>query len=228
MNPYSFYKKYISYRYKHISYCLIISSIFSYICLLSWILFFSPDDILQGQLVKIMYIHVPSAWISMLAYISMGICAILYLSYKSPFFDALTHVINIIAWQTTATALITGSIWGKAAWGTWWVWDARLTSMLMQLMILSFCLLFRTNRRNSQASSVFAIVGLINIPIIKFSVNTWNTLHQPSSILSKNGIAIDNSMLYPMLLSFVLMIVFYLGIALLLLEQQLRKRRYRD
>lgn len=224
-NPYSFYKKWIACRSKVLVTALLIWSLFSYIGLFIWIFFYSPDDLIQGNLVKIMYIHVPSAWTSMIAYVALGVAAIGFLSYKNPFFDAISYTSNIITLHATTLALITGSIWGKAAWGTWWAWDARLTSMLIQWVILLICLLLRNNNRGNQASCVFAIVGLINIPIIKFSVSAWTTLHQTSSIMSKEGIAIDSSMLYPLLFSFFTLIVFYHAIGLLILERELNKIR---
>ena len=186
-----------------------------------WVFFYAPDDATQGSLVKIMYIHVPSAWVAMLSYVVMGIAAIIFLSYKNPFFDAIAYTANIVSWHATSTAIITGSIWGKAAWGTWWAWDARLTSMLMQWMMLLICMMLRQGRRGNQTSCIFAVVGLINIPIIKFSVNAWATLHQPSSIMSKNGMAIDSSMLYPLLFSFFSMIIFYKGSSILILQRRL-------
>ena len=165
--------------------------------------FNSPPDYLQGETVRIMYIHVPSAWLSLMIYSSMGICSIISLIWKHTLADIISRSCAPIGASFTLVTLITGSIWGKPTWGTWWVWDARLTSELILLFIyLGHIILsnaFDDFRKGDRNASILAIVGLINLPIIKWSVDWWNTLHQPASIniLSKSSIHI--SMLFPLI-----------------------------
>ena len=148
--------------------------------------FNSPPDYLQGETVRIMYIHVPSAWLSLMIYSSMGICSIISLIWKHTLADIISRSCAPIGASFTLVTLITGSIWGKPTWGTWWVWDARLTSELILLFIyLGHIILsnaFDDFRKGDRNASILAIVGLINLPIIKWSVDWWNTLHQPASL----------------------------------------------
>ncbi len=172
----------------------------------------SPPDYQQGETVRIMYIHVPAAWMALGIYSFLALSGVSYLIWKNPLSDTLAHAIAPVGALFTLTCLITGSLWGKPIWGTWWVWDARLTSMLVLfIMYLGYILLegaFSSDERNATARSVLAIAGAINLPIIKFSVEWWNTLHQPASILRTEGIAIHPSMqlpLFSMLLAYALL-----------------------
>jgi len=165
--------------------------------------FNSPPDYLQGETVRIMYIHVPSAWLSLMIYSSMGICSIISLIWKHTLADIISRSCAPIGASFTLVTLITGSIWGKPTWGTWWVWDARLTSELILLFIyLGHIILsnaFDDFRKGDRNASILAIVGLINLPIIKWSVDWWNTLHQPASLTKFGAPSIDSVMLFPLI-----------------------------
>ena len=165
-------------------------------------IFASPEDYLQKDAVRIMYVHVPSAWFALFLYSLTAIFSACYLIWKNP----LSYIIAKSGASTgivfAALALITGSIWGKPMWGTWWVWDARLTSMLILFLFYAGYVtcsnLTMTNEKSIMSVSILALVGIINVPIVKFSVDLWSTLHQPSSTLRKEGIAIHADMLLPL------------------------------
>ncbi|HXV74369.1 MAG TPA: heme ABC transporter permease [Sphingomonadales bacterium] len=163
----------------------------------------SPPDYQQGETVRIMYVHVPSAWMSMMAYGAMALFSALYLVWKHPTAALAAKALAPIGLVFTGLALVTGSIWGKPTWGAWWVWDARLTSVLVMFFIyLGYVALWRAlgdGLSAAKASSILALVGVINLPIIKFSVEWWTTLHQGPSVLRLEGPAIDPSMLRPLL-----------------------------
>jgi heme exporter protein C len=145
--------------------------------------FTAPEDFQQGITVRIMYIHVPFAWLSMMCYTLMALSALGTLVWRHPLADVALKTAAPIGATFTALALVTGSIWGKPMWGTWWVWDARLTSVfvlfLMYLGIIALTRALDDPARAARAAAIVTLVGFINIPIIKFSVNWWNTLHQP-------------------------------------------------
>ena len=170
-------------------------------------LFDSPQDYQQGDAVRIMYVHVPSAWLASFLFFSLAISCIFYLVWKHPLADLISRAIAPIGAIFSVLTLVTGSLWGKPMWGTWWVWDARLTSMLILFFFyLGYMLLSNAFERKidgSKSASVLAIIGLINLPIIKFSVDWWHTLHQPSSILRMDGPSIDKEMLLPLTLMMV-------------------------
>ena len=170
-------------------------------------LFDSPEDYQQGDAVRIMYVHVPSAWLASFLFFSLAISCIFYLVWKHPLADLISNAIAPIGAIFSVLTLVTGSLWGKPMWGTWWVWDARLTSMLILFFFyLGYMLLSNAFERKidgSKSASVLAIIGLINLPIIKFSVDWWHTLHQPSSILRMDGPSIDKEMLLPLTLMMV-------------------------
>lgn len=166
-------------------------------------IFASPADYLHGEYVRIMYVHVPSAWLAIGIYTLMGFLNFITLVSKSPRFGILAYAITPIGITFTAICLITGSMWGKPIWGAFWVWDARLTSMLVLLMLyLSYYLVWEYKEFSIKIAAIVNVIGLVNIPVIKFSVNIWTTLHQKSSIIRSGGIAIDSSMLTPLLLMF--------------------------
>ena len=170
-------------------------------------LFDSPQDYQQGDAVRIMYVHVPSAWLASFLFFSLAISCIFYLVWKHPLADLISNAIAPKGAIFSVLTLVTGSLWGKPMWGTWWVWDARLTSMLILFFFyLGYMLLSNAFERKidgSKSASVLAIIGLINLPIIKFSVDWWHTLHQPSSILRMDGPSIDKEMLLPLTLMMV-------------------------
>lgn len=186
---------------------LIILSITMILLGLYYGLFDSPEDYQQGDAVRIMYVHVPSAWLASFLFFSLAISCIFYLVWKHPLADLISNAIAPIGAIFSVLTLVTGSLWGKPMWGTWWVWDARLTSMLILFFFyLGYMLLSNAFERKidgSKSASVLAIIGLINLPIIKFSVDWWHTLHQPSSILRMDGPSIDKEMLLPLTLMMV-------------------------
>ena len=192
-------------------------------------LFDSPKDYQQGDAVRIMYVHVPSAWLASFLYFSLAISCIFYLVWKHPLADLIANAMAPIGLIFSVLTLITGSLWGKPMWGTWWVWDARLTSMLILFFFyLGFILLSNAFERKidgSKTASVLAIIGLINLPIIKFSVDWWHTLHQPSSILRMDGPSIDKEMLFPLALMMVGFSLFSLYLIIINVKTMLMEKK---
>ena len=170
---------------------------------LAWGLAFSPADWQQGDSVRIMYIHVPSAWLASSGYVGLAICSLLSLVWRHPLADLAAAEIGPVGAAFTAICLATGSLWGKPMWGAWWVWDARLTSFLVLfIMYLGLIALWRAFEDPSRAGRVAAIlilVGSVNLPIIKFSVEWWNTLHQGSTITLTSAPGLHVHMLWPLL-----------------------------
>ncbi|MHC2364238.1 heme exporter protein C [Rhizobium leguminosarum] len=165
---------------------------------------FSSDvDYQQGVTVRIMYVHVPAAWMAMLCYTTMTANAIGSLVWRHPLADVAARVAAPLGAAFTFVSLVTGAIWGKPMWGTWWVWDARLTSMfvllIMYLGILAINRAIDEPTRAARVTAVLIVVGFVNIPIIKFSVDWWNTLHQPASVMRLDGPALDVEFLRPLL-----------------------------
>lgn len=185
----------------------------------AYLVYFAPHDYLQGVYAKIMYIHVPAAWFSMGLYSVISLLSLGYLTFKNPFYFSIAKVIAPLGCCFVFITLTTGAIWGKPTWGTWWVWDARLTSMLILFFIyigyIGLINSFDIEERSAFVSSIFAIVGFINIPIIKFSVDIWNTLHQPSSVLRLDGPTIHSSMLIT-LITFAFAFLFFSCIVVIL------------
>ena len=155
---------------------------------LVWGLFFAPPDYQQGESVRIIYVHVPSAWMALFIYTCMAAASASALIWRHPLGDLIARAASPIGACFTFIALVTGSLWGKPMWGAWWVWDARLTSMLILFFLylghLALLNAFDDANRGNRAAAILAIVGFINVPIIKFSVDWWNTLHQGESIVS--------------------------------------------
>ena len=162
----------------------------------------SPEDYKQSDSVRIMYVHVPSAWISLGIFSLISILSFGILIFKNKNFSLITKSLAPSGFLFNVIALVTGSIWGRPTWGTWWAWDARITSMLLlAIFYLMFILSWRITDDNDKAikvSSVIAIIGLINVPIIKFSVDWWSTLHQPASVNLLKETTIHSSMLIPL------------------------------
>nr|QIA60523.1 cytochrome c biogenesis C [Scapania ornithopodioides] len=177
-----------------IGFCWFLTAIAIYLSI--WV---APSDFQQGENYRIIYVHVPAAWMSLLIYIAMAISSVLFLLTKHPLFQLFSKTGAKIGASFTLFTLVTGGVWGKPMWGTFWVWDARLTSVLILFFIYLGALRFQ--EFSADVASIFICIGPINIPIIKFSVNWWNTLHQPSSI-SQFGTAIHISMLIPIFLIF--------------------------
>lgn len=191
-----------------------------------------PDDYLQKELVKIMYIHVPAAWLSLMLYTCLTAFSVLFLIFQNPFYDIVAKSFARVGSFMTITTLITGSIWGKPAWGTWWVWDARLTSMLILFFIYFTYILLRdafdNEQRAAKVSAIFALIGLINIPFIKFSVYIWNTLHQGASVVRFDGPTIHKSMLCPLLIIFCGFLAFSFLITIIEIKTELYARKLKN
>lgn len=169
-----------------------------------WALVFAPADAQQGIMVKVMYLHVPCAWLALLSYGLMGIFSLIYLTMKFPLSYVLARSLGVVGITFTSVCLISGSLWGIPTWGTWWVWDARLTSVLI-LFFLFFTFLvmgraFAHEERAAKSAAIVGFIGLINLPIIKWSVTWWSTLHQPASIMKLGRPAIHMDMLVPLLI----------------------------
>ena len=165
-------------------------------------LILSPEDYLQGDSVRIMYVHVPSAWISLGIFSLMATLSIMVIIFKNKVFFLIAKSLAPSGFVFSLVALVTGSIWGKPTWGTWWAWDARITSMLIlcifYLMYLLAWRIFENKDYVTKITSFIAILGFINIPIIKFSVDWWSTLHQPSSVNIFSKTTIHTTMLIPL------------------------------
>ncbi len=191
--------------------------------------FAAPEDFQQGITVRIMYIHVPFAWLSMMCYTLMAISALGTLVWRHPLADVALKAAAPIGAVFTALALITGSIWGKPMWGTWWVWDARLTSVfvlfLMYLGIIALTRALDDAGRAAWAAAVITLVGFVNIPIIKFSVDWWNTLHQPASVFRLDGPTIDPSLLWPLLVMAVGFTLLFFALHMAAMRTEIRRRR---
>ncbi|MGX9178621.1 heme ABC transporter permease [Mesorhizobium sp. BHbdii] len=191
--------------------------------------FAAPEDFQQGITVRIMYIHVPFAWLAMMCFTLMAVFALGTLVWRHPLADVALKSAAPIGAVFTALALITGSIWGKPMWGTWWVWDARLTSVfvlfLMYLGIIALTRALDDAARAAWAAAIITLVGFINIPIIKFSVDWWNTLHQPASVFRMGGSTIDPSMLRPLLVMTLGFTVLFFALHLMAMRTEIRRRR---
>ena len=191
-----------------------INSIFFVLLLvaLSFALIFSPPDYLQGDSVRIMYVHVPAAWIGLASFTVIAFLSIINFIFKIKNLTLIAKSIAPIGLLFTCVAIVTGSIWGQPTWGTFWAWDARIASMVILaifylLFILTHKYLLEESKANN-VSSLIAIVGLINIPIVKYSVEWWATLHQPASIKISGTSSIHSSMLMPLLLMFFVLILY--------------------
>src|SRR5499426_135131 len=192
----------------------------------------APDDYQQGATAKIMYIHVPSAWLSMFIWGTMSIAALGTLVWRHPLADVAAKAAAPIGAALTLQCLITGSLWGRPMWGTYWVWDARLTSVLvMFIMYLGLIALWRSVEdpsRAGRAAAVLTLVGAINLPIIKFSVDWWNTLHQPASVFRAGGSTIDPAILAPLLIMALAFTFLFVTLHLAVMRNEILRRRVRS
>lgn len=182
-------------------------------------LIISPADYQQGEMVRMMYIHVPASWMALGIFTLIAICSFSSLVWKTQMAYLLAIASAPVGAVFCLISLVTGSLWGKPIWGTWWVWDARLTSMLVLLLLyLGYIAVVNSGsniQRAEKPAAVIALIGFINIPIIKFSVNIWYSLHQPASVLRFGGPAIHSSMLVPLMLMFASFIFYFLLILIL-------------
>ena len=194
-------------------------------------LYGAPDDYQQGATVKIMFIHVPAAWLGIFAWVLMSIAALGTLVWRHPLADVAARAAAPIGAAFTLMCLVTGSRWGRPMWGTYWVWDARLTSVLVLfLMYLGVIALWRTiddPTRGARVVAVLTLVGAINIPIIKFSVDWWNTLHQPASVLRLGGSTIHPTILAPLVAMIVAFTLLFLTLHLAAMRNEIVRRRLR-
>lgn len=194
-------------------------------------LFASPADYQQGETVRIMYVHVPSAWIAMGCYTFIAVMSAMALIWKHPLADIAARAAAPLGAGFTLIVLITGSLWGKPTWGTWWVWDARLTSVLVLFFLylghIALTNAFDNPQRGARAAAVLALVGFVNIPIIKFSVDWWNTLHQPASITRLDAPAIDPAMLTPLLVMALAFTAYFITMLLVRMRADLNSARAR-
>ena len=187
----------------------------------------SPPDYLQGDSMRIMYIHVPAAWLALGSYSFLALSCICWFIFRNPNFNLFAKSIAPIGAIFTLIALVTGSIWGKPTWGTWWAWDARLTSMLILFFLyVAYIMTWQSIVNKELAAKISAalgVIGFINIPIIKFSVDWWNTLHQPASINILAKSSIHSSMLFPLLIMTAAFALFALLIFLMKYNTELIK-----
>ena len=183
-----------------------------------WGLAVAPADYQQGDSYRIMFIHVPAAWLSMLTYMVMAGGAFVFLVWRMKLADMLAKCCAPLGAAFTVLTLVTGSLWGKPMWGTWWAWDARLTSELVLLFLYLGLIGLRgaidEPQRAGRATALLALVGVVNIPIIHFSVEWWNTLHQPASLTRMDGPAIHPAMLTPLLLMIAGFTVYFAAVLL--------------
>jgi heme exporter protein C len=191
--------------------------------------FVAPPDYQQGETVRIMFVHVPAAWLAMFGYMLIAVAALGTLIWRHPLADVAAKAAAPIGATFCFIALVTGSLWGKPMWGTYWVWDARLTSMLVLfLLYLGLIALWQAIEepgRAGRAAAILALVGAVNIPIIKFSVDWWNTLHQPASIVRLGGPSIDPSMLWPLLVMAVGFTLLFVLLHLIAMRAEILRRR---
>ena len=194
-----------------------------------WLSFTTEGDYQQGDTVRIMYIHVPAAWLSMMCYTVMALSAIGTLVWRHPLADVSARAAAPLGASFTLIALVTGSLWGKPMWGTWWVWDARLTSVF--ILFLMYLGLIALNRamddaaRAARVSAVLILIGFVNIPIIKFSVEWWNTLHQPASVIRLDGPTIDPVFLWPLLIMALAFTLLFFTLHLTAIGNEILRRR---
>jgi len=191
-------------------------------------LFVAPPDYQQGESYRIMFIHVPGAWMSMFVYVVMAAAGAAALVWKVKLAEVLASACAPVGASFTLVALVTGSLWGKPMWGTWWAWDARLTSELILLFLYIGFIALQASiddaRRAARACAILALVGVVNIPIIHFSVEWWNTLHQPASVARVGAPSIHASMLVPLLLMTLGFKLYFVTVALMRMRYEILQR----
>ena len=195
----------------------------------AWLSFTVPADYQQGDTVRIMFVHVPAATLGLGAYAALGVSSFFALIFRHALADAAARAAALPGAAFTALALITGSLWGQPMWGTWWVWDARLTSVLVLFLFYLGYMALRASiddeQKAARAAAVLGLVGLINLPIVKFSVDWWNTLHQPASLLRAGGSSLDPVFLAPLLIMMAAYGALFLAIWLTAIRTEITRRR---
>jgi heme exporter protein C len=194
-------------------------------------LFDSPPDYKQGETVRIMYVHVPAAWMALMVYGAMAVASAVGLVWRHPLAEFASREMAWIGAAFTLVCLVSGSLWGQPMWGTWWAWDARLTSVLVLFFLylgyLALVYAFDDPTRGARAGGILALVGVVNLPIIKFSVDWWHTLHQPESVVRLDGPTIDPSMLRPLLVMALAFFLYFVTVLLIRLRAALLERKVR-
>ena len=207
---------------------LILSSVFFALGLL-FSFYLSPDDYQQGSTVRIMYVHVPSAWLALLTYAIMTLYSIMALAFRIPFGFIFNTAVAPIGAVFTLICIISGSLWGKPMWGTWWVWDARLTSVAILFIIYLIIIFMNHSFENriikEKVIAIFILVGSVNLPIVKFSVDWWNTLHQPATISKLSKPSIDSSMMMPLIIMTLAFTMIGIVIAILRIKTEIISRK---
>jgi heme exporter protein C len=193
--------------------------------------FVAPADYQQGETIRIKYVHVPAAWMALGGWAMMSLSALGTLVFRHPMADVAQKAAAPIGAAFAAVCLVTGSLWGRPMWGTYWVWDARLTSMLVLLLmyfgVMALWRAIEDQRQAAKAVSIVTLVGAINLPIIKFSVDWWSTLHQPASVLRMDGPTIHSSMLWPLLTMGLGALLLFATLMVLRMRTELIERRLR-
>ncbi|MCU0817808.1 MAG: heme ABC transporter permease [Beijerinckiaceae bacterium] len=191
--------------------------------------FVSPPDYQQGETIRIMFIHVPSAWMAMFVYAGMSLSALGTLIWRHPMADVAQKCAAPLGAGFTLLCLVTGSLWGKPMWGTWWEWDARMTSVLVMFLIyigvIALQQAIEEPNRAARAVAILTLVGAVNLPIIKFSVDWWSTLHQPASVFRMDGPTIHGSMLGPLFIMGIAFLMLYITLLMLFMRAEVMNRR---
>jgi heme exporter protein C len=192
----------------------------------------APPDYQQGETVRIMFVHVPAAWMALMIYTAMAVASASAAIFRHPLADMAAKAAAPIGAMYCLLALITGSLWGKPMWGAWWVWDARLTSMFVLFVLyLGYVAVWQAiedPHRAALIARIVAIAGFINVPIVKFSVDWWNSLHQGASVLRMDGPSIDPRMLWPLLIMAVAYLLLFLGLVLVAIRSEIAQRKIRQ
>jgi heme exporter protein C len=199
---------------------------------LVWGLFYAPADWQQGDAVRIMYVHVPAAWLASGGYVALALCSASSLVWRHPLADLAAAEISPVGAGVTALCLATGSLWGKPMWGAWWVWDARLTSVLVLFFLylghVALVRAFDDTERGARAGAILALVGVVNLPIIKFSVDWWNTLHQPATITLTGAPTMYIGMLWPLFVSAIGLTLGFAAVVMARTRAAVMERRIRS
>jgi len=189
----------------------------------------APPDRKQGDTVRIMYVHVPAAWMALSCYLTIAVASAVALVWRHPLAHLVAKAASPLGAGFTFVALVTGSLWGKPTWGTWWVWDGRLTSVLVLFFLylghMALYSAFDDPRRGQKAAAVLALIGVVNLPIIKFSVDWWATLHQPASVFRLDGPTIHADLLWPLLVMALGFMAYFLALLLLRVKQEVLQAR---
>lgn len=194
-----------------------------------WLGWSAPEDYQQGATVRIMFVHVPAAWLSMFGYVCLGAASLSGLVWRHALADAAARAVAPLGAAFTVLALATGSLWGRPMWGTWWVWDARLTSVVVLLLFYLGYMALRAaiedEAKGARAGAILALVGLVNLPIVKFSVDWWSTLHQPASVMRADGPAMPAAFLTPLLVMAAAFTLGFVALWLYRIEGEVWRRR---